>query len=213
MPHFIALLLLLTCAAAPAAAQSVDIALIGVGKDTAIVAIDGGEPRTIRVGQTRSGVTVRAVERERATIEFEGTTRVLALGQHYRSAAAVSSRQSVTLAADTSGHFVSEGQVNGGAVRFVIDTGATMVALPAADALRLGIDYRKGRRAQTKTANGVVQVYLVNLERVKVGAIELNSVEGIVIEQGLDIALLGMSFLSRVEMKNEGQTMTLIRRF
>jgi len=218
MPHFIALFLVLACAASGAAAQpsaqSSDIALIGViGDKAAIVALDGGEPKTIKLGQTWSGITVVSVERGGATIEVGGARRTLALGQHYRGAAAASSRQSVTLAADTSGHFVSDGQVNGGAVRFVLDTGATMVALPAADALRLGIDYRKGRRAQTKTANGVVQVYLVNLERVKVGAIELSSVEGIVIEQGLDIALLGMSFLSRVDMKHDGQTMTLMKRF
>jgi aspartyl protease family protein len=53
----------------------------------------------------------------------------------------------------------------------------------------------------------------VRLDRVRLGDIELAGVDGVVIEQGLDIALLGMSFLNRVEMKREGQTMTLIRRF
>jgi len=212
MPHFIALFVLLL-ASFGAAGQS-DVALIGViGERAAVVAIDGGDPLTIRAGQTRSGITVVSVERTSATIEVGGAKRTLSLGQHYRNAAAVSSRQSVTLAADTAGHFVSDGQINGGPVRFVVDTGATLVALPAADAMRLNIDYRKGKRAQTKTANGVVQVYLVTLERVKVGAIELSTVEGIVIEQGLDIALLGMSFLSRVDMKHDGQTLTLQKRF
>lgn len=209
-------MLLLACSLG-AAAQSApprDIALIGVISDkAAVVAIDGGEPLTIRAGQTRAGITVVSVERSSATIEVGGAKRTLSLGQHHRNTDAVSSRQSVTLAADTAGHFVSEGQINGGPVRFVVDTGATMVAIPAADAVRLNIDYRKGKRASTKTANGVVQVYLVTLERVKVGAIELSSVEGIVIEQGLDIALLGMSFLSRVNMKHDGQTLTLQRRF
>ena len=213
MPHFIALLLLLACSLG-AAAQPSDVALIGViGDKAAIVAVGGGEPITIRAGQTRSGITVVSVERESATIEVGGVKRRLSLGQHHRNAAASDSRQSVTLAADTAGHFISEGQVNGGPVRFVVDTGATMVALPAADARRLNIDYRKGKRSQTRTANGTVQVYVITLERVKVGAIELSSVEGIVIEQGLDIALLGMSFLSRVDMRHEGQTMTLVRRF
>jgi aspartyl protease family protein len=53
----------------------------------------------------------------------------------------------------------------------------------------------------------------VNLDSVKLGSIELTAVEAIVIEQGLDMALLGMSFLNRVEMKRDGQNMTLIRRF
>jgi aspartyl protease family protein len=213
MPHFIALLLLLACSLG-AAAQPSDVALIGViGDKAAVVAVGGGDPITIRAGQTRSGVTVVSVQRDSAIIEVGGVKRSLSLGQHHRNTAVSSSRQSVTLAADTAGHFISEGQVNGGAVRFVVDTGATTVALPAADARRLNIDYRKGKRTHTRTANGTVAVYLVTLERVKVGAIELSSVEGIVIEQGLDIALLGMSFLSRVDMKHDGQTMTLQKRF
>jgi len=212
MPHFISLFVLLL-ASFGAAAQS-DVALIGViGGKAAVVAIDGGDPVTIRAGQTRSGITVVEVGGTGATIEVRGTRRVLSLGQHHRATAPVSTRQSVTLAADTAGHFISEGQINGGPVRFVIDTGATTVALPAADARRLNIDYRKGKVAQTRTANGTVQVYVITLERVKVGAIELSSVEGIVIEQGLDIALLGMSFLSRVDMRHDGQTLTLQKRF
>jgi len=94
-----------------------------------------------------------------------------------------------------------------------VDTGAAVVALPASEAVRLGIDYRKGRPGSTRTAGGVVPVYRVTFDTVKVGAIELHAVDGLVIEQGLDVALLGMSFLSRVEMKNEGQSMTLMRRF
>jgi aspartyl protease family protein len=88
-----------------------------------------------------------------------------------------------------------------------------MVALPASDAIRLGLDYRKGEVALTRTAAGVVPVYRVRFDSVRLGAIELSGVDGVVIEQGLDIALLGMSFLNRVEMKNEGQLMTLTRRY
>jgi aspartyl protease family protein len=212
MPHFIALLLLL--AGSFGASAQTDVALIGViGDKAAVVAIDGGDPVTIRTGQTRSGITVVSVERASATIEIRGAKRVLSLGQHHRATEAASTRQSVTLAADTAGHFLTEGQINGGPVRFVVDTGATTIALPAADARRLNIDYRKGKRSQTRTANGTVQVYVVTLERVKVGSIELHSVEGIVIEQGLDIALLGMSFLSRVDLRQEGRTLTMQKRF
>jgi aspartyl protease family protein len=145
-------------------------------------------------------------------IEVEGARRSLARGQHY-STGASDARQSVTLAADTRGHFITEGAINGRPVRFVVDTGATVVALPASDAVRLGIDYRKGPLALTRTAGGVVPVYKVRFDNVRLGAIEIAGVDGVVIEQGLDIALLGMSFLNRVEMKNEGQLMTLTRRY
>ena len=178
-----------------------------------MLAVDGGDPKTVKVGQKWKGIAVLSVEKDRATVEIDGRRRVLVQGQHYRSAAAMPDRQYVTLAADPRGHFVTEGAVNGIPVRFLVDTGATSIALPARDAERLGIDYRKGPRGMTQTANGPVAVYRVSLERVRLGGIELRVVEAVVIEQGLDIALLGMSFLNRVEMKREGQSMTLIRRF
>ncbi|OGA76851.1 MAG: hypothetical protein A3G81_19855 [Betaproteobacteria bacterium RIFCSPLOWO2_12_FULL_65_14] len=208
--HFIALALVLACGAAAAA----DVALIGViGGRAAVLAVDGGDPKTVKVGQKWKGIAVVAVEKDRATVEIDGRRRVLVQGQHYRSAAPVSDRQQVTLAADRHGHFVTDGAVNGNPVRFLVDTGATSIALPGRDAVRLGLDYRKGARGMTQTANGPVAVYRVSLDRVRLGGIELQAVEAVVIEQGLDIALLGMSFLNRVEMKREGQTMTLIRRF
>jgi aspartyl protease family protein len=210
MPNFIALLLLLVCT--PAAA--LDVALIGViGDKAAVLAVGGGDPKTVKVGQKWNGIVVLSVEKERATVEIEGKKRVLMQGQHYRSRPPSSDRQRVTLAADPRGHFVVDGAVNGNVTRFLVDTGASLIALPASDAVRLGLDYRKGARSFAKTAAGVVAVYRVHLDTVKVGGIELTAVEAMVIEKGLDIALLGMSFLNRVEMQRDGQTMTLIRRF
>jgi aspartyl protease family protein len=212
MPHFIALLLMLS---ASFGARAVDVALIGMlGEKGAVFAVDGGEPKAVKVGQKWRGISLLSVERDQATVEIDGKQRVLKIGQHYRTATAASSdRQSVTLAADPRGHFVSQGSINGNPVRFLVDTGASSVALPAAEAQRLGIDYRKGERGFTSTAGGLVPIYRVRFDSVKLGSIELSGVDGIVIEQGLDIALLGMSFLNRVEMKRDGQTMVLTRRF
>ena len=208
--HSSALALLLALAAAPAAA--LEVTLVGTfGDKAAILVIDGAAPRTVRVGRDAGGVTVISVERDQAVIEVAGARRTLARGQHYSTSA--DTRQSVTLAADTRGHYVTEGAVNGQPVRFVIDTGATVVALPAEDARRLGLDYRKGTQSLIKTAAGVVPVYRVRLDSVRVGAIEVAAVDSVVIEEGLDIALLGMSFLNRVDMRHEGQVMTLIRRY
>lgn len=188
--------------------------MIGViGDKAAVLALDGGNPKTVKVGQTWNGIKVIEVKGDFATIEMEGKRRVLQRGMHYRGAAASSDRQSVTLAADPRGHFFTEGAVNGSPVRFLVDTGATAVALPASEARRLGVDYRKGQPGFTNAAGGVVQTFRVRFDRVQLGDIELSGVDGVVIERGLDIALLGMSFLNRLEMKREGQTMTLIRRF
>jgi len=191
------------------------VALIGViGGKAAVLAIDGGDPKTVKVGQTWQGITVLSVDKDRATVQMDGRQRVLMHGQHYRSGSApASDRQQAVLSADTRGHFVVDGAINGSPIRFLVDTGATSVALPGAEARRLGIDYLKGPTSYTKTANGRVRVYVVRLDTVRLGGIELAGVDAVVIEQGLDTALLGMSFLNRVEMRRDGPTMTLIRRF
>jgi len=203
----------LALALAAAAAQAQEVVLVGTfGDKAAVLVIDGGAPRTLRVGREAAGVRLISVGQEGAVIEVAGARRTLSPGQHSASAAS-GARQSVTLSADTRGHFVTMGAVNDRPVQFVVDTGATFVALPAADASRAGIDYRKGELGLTKTAAGVVPVYRVRLDKVRLGGIELSGVDGVVIEQGLDIALLGMSFLNRVEMRHEGQLMTLTRRY
>ncbi|OGA67054.1 MAG: hypothetical protein A3F77_07110, partial [Betaproteobacteria bacterium RIFCSPLOWO2_12_FULL_67_28] len=171
------------------------------------------EPKTVKVGQRHGGVAVLAVDNDSATIEIEGRRRVIRRGQHFRSDPAADARQSVVLVADGQGHFFSEGRVNGGVVRFVVDTGATSIVLPVQDANRLGIDYRKGQRGQIQTANGLAAAWRVTLDRVRLGGIELQQVDAVVIEKGPDIVLLGMSFLNRVEMRREGETMTLTRRY
>jgi aspartyl protease family protein len=216
MRHFISLSLALACAAAANLAAAAEVSLIGViGDKAAVIVLDDGEPKTIKVGQSWRGITVLAVERDRATVEIDGRKRVLERGQHYRSAAATSSdRGKATLAADSRGHFFADAMVNGLPVRFVVDTGATLIALPQRDAERLGINYRAGQPSQTRTANGLAQVYLVKLDAVRLGGIELHNVDATVhMGGGLDQPLLGMSFLNRVQMQRDGATMTLIQRF
>ena len=210
MTRIIALLLALACGAAVAA----DVALIGlIGDKAAVLAVGGGEPKTVKVGQKWSGIAVISVERDQATVEIDGKQRVLKIGQHYRASAIASSREKVVLAADRGGMFVAEGAVNGIPMRFVVDTGATYVSLSASDATRMGLDFRKGRPVVMQTANGAVIKYLVKFDRVRLGGIELTGVDGVVGDQEMPYALLGMSFLNRLEMQRDGASMTLIRRF
>jgi aspartyl protease family protein len=210
MLRIIALLGCLVCG--QAAAQ--DVALIGViGNKAAVLAVDGGNPKTVKVGQKWNGISVLSVQKDRAMVEIDGERRVLMHGQHYRSEPAASDRQQATLSADPAGQFFTDAAINGTAVRALVDTGATAIALPGPEAQRLGIDYRRGQRGMAQTANGLVATYRVKLDRVRVGDIELHGVDAVVIEQGLGVTLLGMSFLNRVEMKRDGQLMTLIRRF
>lgn len=211
MRHFICLsLLFLACSAAGAQ----QVALIGViGNKAAILAVDGGDPKTVKAGQTWHGITVVSVAHDNATVEIDGQKRVLSLGQHYRGAAPASSRATVTLAADARGHFFADATINDMPVRSVVDTGASVVVISVKQADRLGLDWRHGARRTMQTANGAASAYMVRLDTVKVGAIELHEIDGVVMEQDPGVALLGMSFLNRLEMKRDGDTMTLIRRF
>jgi len=208
--HFIGVLLAAACGAASAA----QIALIGViGRTAAVLALDGGDPKTVKLGQTWNGITVLEVSHDSATIQVDGQKRVLQRGAHYRGVPPPLTQAAVVLPADGRGHFFADGQVNGLPLRFLVDTGASMVVLPATEAKRLGIDYPHAPRTRVQTAGGAISAYLITLDRVKVGGIELNNVDGLVVEQGSSVALLGMSFLNRVEMRRNGDSMTLIRRF
>lgn len=203
---------LLAAVTLPSAAATVSLIGVVPGK-AAVLAVDGGNPKLVKIGNRWKGIRVISVDKQHAIVEIDGAQRRLPLGQHYRSGASTTDRQKVVLAADARGHFVVDGAVNGGRVRFILDTGATVVALPGIDANRLGIDYRKGRQGTISTANGSARAWGIQLDSVKVGDIELRNVEAVVVESGLEIALLGMTFLNRVEMKRDGSMMTLIRRY
>ncbi len=196
----------------PAPALAADLTVVGLFGNKALVSINGAEPRTMTVGQrTADGVELVAVEHDGATFEIDGKRRTLKLSQHY--AAAGGSGASATLKADARGHFVTEGQINGGTLRFLVDTGATMVALPAAEARRLGINYLDAPRGSVQTAAGQAAAWKVQLDTVRIGAMTINNVDAVVIESALPIALLGMSFLNRTEIKRDGETMVLTKRF
>ena len=142
-----------------------------MGDKAAVLALDGGEPKAVRVGQTWNGVTIISVEKTQATVEINGERRVLALGQHYRGVApALSSRPSATLAADDRGHFFAEAAINDVSLRVVVDTGASVVVIPAADATRLKLDWRGGEKRTLQTANGPTTGYLLKLTKIKVPA-------------------------------------------
>ena len=107
------------------------------------------------------------------------------------------------------------GSINGHHTVFMVDTGATSVAMNANQARRMGIDYQLiGTPIRATTASGAVDGYRVSLARVKVGEIELTNVQGVVLDGAypLDV-LLGMSWLSRVRMDERDNLLMLERKF
>ena len=198
----------------PVGALASNVSVAGIFPGKALLVVEGGAPQTVALGQrTADGVRVVAIEGEVVTLEIDGQKRQLRVGQNVVSQKSSGDRQQTTLAADTQGHFFSTGEVNGRTVRFLVDTGASMVSMGAADAARIGVDWRKGQAGISNTANGQVRVWKVKFDTVRVGDVTLHGVDGLVHETDLPIVLLGMSFLSRMEIRNEGSTMTLKKRF
>ncbi len=204
--------LLLLCIAS-AGAQAESIGLVGLFPGKAVLVIDGAPPRTYAVGAVvADGVRLTSVSASGAVLDEHGKRQELAIGTHF-SRAQSQGAPSITLQADSRGHFMAQGMINGLALPMMVDTGASMVSMSAQEARRLGIDYRNGQRTFSNTANGVIPVYLVRLDNVRIGDITLNGVDALVQEQGLPFALLGMSFLNRTVMQRDGQQMVLTKRY
>lgn len=202
--------ILLTAAAVVAAA---DVAVVGLFPGKAVLVVNGTAPRTIGVGaKTPEGVRLLSIDGDFATVEIDGKRHRLGIGDQAVSQGGPEGG-GVTLTADSRGHFVTGGIVNGASVRFLIDTGATMVSLGATDAARAGVDFRRGEPVMTMTANGPAQAYKTRISSLKIGDIAVSDVEALVHAYDMPVALLGMSFLNRMEMRRDGQTMTLRRRY
>ena len=127
---------------------------------------------------------------------------------------AASEVASVTLYADSSGHHLTEGQINGATLNFIVDTGASAIVLNSNDARKAGIDYKKGEVAQMQTANGIVNGYRVSINALRLKGLVLNQVEAVVLEgTSPPVVLLGMTALNRMEMKREGIALTLTKKY
>lgn len=195
-------------------AFAVDVGLAGLFPGKALLTINGGSPRIVAVGMTTAeGVKVVSIDGEAAILEVDGKKRVLRVGQNVVAQQSADGSQKVVLTADSAGHFLTTGSINGKTVRFLVDTGASMVSLGASDARRLGIDASKGEQGITSTANGQAVVTRLKLDTVRVGEIVMNNVDALVHQQDMPFALLGMSFLNRMDMQRDGDTMTLKKRY
>lgn len=190
-----------------------DVGLAGVLGSKAMLMINGGEPQSVAVGQSLDGVRVVSVQGDQVVIEIGGKKRPLRVGQHAIGAAAADGSGKITMTADNQGHFYTTGTINGVSVRFLVDTGATMISLGATDARRVGLDFNRGQKGMTQTANGQVVVSKIQLDTVRIGDVTLHNVDALVHQTEMPMALLGMSFLNRMEMQRDGSTMTLKKRF
>jgi aspartyl protease family protein len=198
----------------PLIAFSMEIIIVGLFKDKAVLQIDGTQ-RILQQGDTSpEGIRLLAANSEEAVLEINGQQMRRPLASHINSYFARPQNPTVHIWPEQ-GMYKVRGSINGGGVDFLVDTGATLVALSEAMAQRLGIDFRSpGKRRMVSTASGLAPAHQVVLDRVTIGEIELRRVEAVVLEgDALPHALLGMSFLGRLEMRNTGQVLELQKKF
>jgi aspartyl protease family protein len=204
---------LLVAAAAATSAQTVSMG--GSLGNNALLVIDG-KARTVAVGATVEGVRLVSVTSNDALVEVKGKRFTVHIGDaqvNLGGKASEGSGKQIVLTAQSGGHFVTSGTINGKTARFVVDTGATLVSMDQYEADRLGVDWKNGQRGISRTANGDAPYYATTLQSVRIGDVQVYNVPAIVSPAPMPYILLGNSFLSRFQMKRENDVMTLDLRY
>jgi len=203
-------------AAAAGAHAAGSVMLTGTIGSRAILIVNGAPPKTVAVGETFQGVKLVSLQAEQAVVELEGKRVNLRMDTPVSIGGGGGSGgggSRIVLPADSRGHFMTQGAINGRPVTFMLDTGATSIALSADDAQRIGLDYSKGQRIQISTANGVSTGYRLRLQSVRVGDVEVYDIDAIVSPQPMPFVLLGNSFINRFSMRRDADQMVLEKRY
>jgi aspartyl protease family protein len=205
----------IACALAAAGAAAQTVSHGGSLGTNALLVIDG-KPRHVAVGSAVQGVRLISVSGNDAVVEVGGKRVTLHLGGAQVNLGGAQSEgggKQIVITSESGGHFITGGAINGKAVRFMVDTGATSVAMSQADAERIGLDFKDGQRGFTSTANGAVPAYRTKLASVRIGDVMVYDVDAIVIPAPMPYVLLGNSYLTRFQMRRENDRMTLEKRY
>ena len=197
---------------APLSAHAQTVALGGILGAKALLIVNSSAPRGVAVGESHQGVKVLSVGKDEAVVEVAGSRRTLHLGEAPVSVGSKSGGRRVVLIADSRGHFVNSGTINGRIMQFMVDTGASTVAIGRPDADRMGLNYQGGQPVRMNTANGVAQGWRMKLDSVRIGDVEIFGVEAIVTPQPMPFVLLGNSFLTEFQMTRTNDQMVLEKR-
>lgn len=195
----------------PAASPPVEV--LALFKDRALLRAAGAE-HLLKEGETSpDGVTLLEADARRARVRYRGSVYLLTVSRHVAGSFAVAERQRVAINADEQGQYRIRGAINDTFVDFLVDTGASVVAMSRVHAHTLGIDLTRGDRGAVQTAQGTVGSHFVTLDKVVVGGITAHNVRAAVIEGNYPLEiLLGMSFLRQVGMQEDGGVLTLIQK-
>jgi len=191
------------------------VTLQGLFPGRAVLLIDG-TTRILAVGAVSpEGVLLLEADPERALVRVGEEMRELSLeSTRYSLNQTRRALASLKLVPEDNGHYFVDGTINGGSVRFLVDAGATVVAINRQTARRLGLLYRTdGKAGRIETASGLVDAWYVTFESVSARTLTLKRVEGVVVDgEYPSTALLGQSFLNAFTLKREGPVLEILGR-
>ena len=192
-----------------------NIEVMALFKNKAMVNIDDHQYLLKVGGEEVLGVKLIKATSKYALLEIEGNQKKFLLGNRVQASYNEVEKKNVHIYRDGNGMFKTTGSINGYTVDFLVDTGASVIAMNSAMAKRLGLQYKlKGDKTVVATASGKELAYSILLDQVKVGEIMLRNISAVVIEgNDPETPLLGMSFLSRLNINNQGQQMSLEEKF
>ena len=196
----------------PSAAATQAVALSGILGSKALLVVNGSAPRGVAAGETHQGVKVVSVGRDDAVVEIDGARSTVRLGEAPVSVGSRGGSQRIVLTGGSGGHFVSQGQINGRAMQFMVDTGATTVAIGLPDAERMGLNYKSGQPVRMSTANGITQGWRIRLDSVRIGDVQVYGIDAVVTPQPMPYVLLGNSYLTQFQMTRTNDQMVLEKR-
>lgn len=206
------LLLILCCTAGLLHAE--DIVVLGLFKDMAILRINESQYK-LRSGETSpEGIKLVSANSDEAVLEINGQRQTYKLGNHI-SLSFTTPDTAGAMIRPIDGMYKVHGFINRQPVEFLVDTGASTIAMNANQARKLGINFRyEGEVAYSSTANGYAKIYKLKLDSVQIGDIVVRNVDAAVLEGNFPTTtLLGMSFLNQVNMKRDGQLLVLEKKW
>jgi aspartyl protease family protein len=190
------------------------VEVVALFKDRAVVRI-AQEQQMLKVGETSpAGVTLLQADTAHARVSYRGQEYQLSLSSRVAGSFAKPTSESVRISRDRQGQYRMRGALNDHMVDFLVDTGASVVALSERQAQMMGLDYRSGQRGSVETAQGNANAYFLLLDRVTLGGITRRKVRATVIEGTYPVdVLLGMSFLNELSMNDNEGVLTLTAKF
>ncbi len=193
---------------------SPEIIASGLFKDKALLTIDG-KSRLLKVGASSpEGVKLLSSDSQQANILVEGQTLTLHLSERISTAFKKPKFSEVKIPRSRNGHYFTAGAINGRPAKFMVDTGATAIAMNINEARRLGIDLRQAKAGMSSTAGGMVETFRVVLDKVSVGSVTLHSIPASVIKGDFpEHILLGNSFLNKVEMTEQSGVLVFRKKY